>query len=100
MTTAISLRALLAIGYYGVFATVLAYLLWTGAVGQVSGAVAGAATAAMPASSVILAILVLGETPYWHHLAGCLLIVSGILVTSSRAPLSAVATPARGRNNR
>ncbi len=80
----LSTEALLAIVYYGVFATVLAYLLWTSAVGKVSGATAGAATAAMPASSVILAVLVLGELPYWHHLAGCTLIVSGILVTSVR----------------
>lgn len=74
--------ALLAIVYYGVFATVVAYLLWTAGVGRVSGAVAGAATAAMPASSVLLAALILGEQIHWYHLAGCLMIVLGILVTT------------------
>ena len=82
MTGGVSAKAMLAIGYYGVFATVIAYLLWTAAVGQVNGATAGAATAAMPASSVLLAVLILGEPLHWHHLAGCLLIVAGILVTS------------------
>jgi len=77
-----SSEALLAIVYYGVFATVLAYLLWTAGVGKVSGAAAGATTAAMPASSVLLAALVLGEQIRWFHLAGCLLIVAGILVTT------------------
>jgi drug/metabolite transporter (DMT)-like permease len=75
-------EALLAIVYYGVFATVLAYLLWTAGVGKVSGATAGAATAAMPASSVLLAGLILGEPIQWHHLLGCLMIVAGILVTT------------------
>ncbi|MBU1564855.1 MAG: DMT family transporter [Proteobacteria bacterium] len=86
MNTSLSLEAILAIVYYGVFATVLAYLLWTAAVGQVSGSTAGAATAAMPASSVILALVVLGEPPHWHQLAGCLLIITGILITSGGRP--------------
>lgn len=100
MTSMPSTEALLAIVYYGVFATVLAYLLWTGAVGKVSGATAGAATAAMPASSVILAVVVLGEAPHWQHLAGCLLIVGGILVTSLRPAVGVRITPAGDRNNR
>ena len=98
MTTGLSTAAVLAIIYYGVFATVLAYLLWTAAVGKVSGATAGAATAAMPASSVLLAVLVLGEPPHWQHLVGCLLIVGGILVTSWRPP--ARLNPAANRSNR
>ena len=100
MTEWLSPEALLAIVYYGVFATVLAYLLWTAAVGRVSGATAGAATAAMPASSVILAALLLGEPPYWQHLAGCLLIVGGILVTAGRPPVRVNAIPAADRNSR
>ena len=82
LTAAVSPAALLAILYYGVFATVIAYLLWTAAVGRVNGATAGAATAAMPASSVLLAVLLLGEQLHWHHLAGCLLIIAGIFITS------------------
>lgn len=82
MTDGIPPAALLAIVYYGVVATVIAYLLWTAAVGKVDGATAGAATAAMPASSVLLAVVVLKEQLHWHHLAGCLLIVAGIFVAS------------------
>ncbi len=79
----VSPSALLAILYYGVFATVIAYLLWTSAVGRVSGATAGAATAAMPASSVLLAAGFLSEPLHLHHLAGCLLIATGILLNSN-----------------
>ena len=82
LTEAVPPAALLAILYYGVFATVVAYLLWTSAVGRVSGATAGAATAAMPASSVLLAVFLLGEPLHPHHLAGCLLIAAGILLNS------------------
>lgn len=78
-----SQQCLLAVMYYGIFATVIAYLLWTYAVGRVDGATAGAATAAMPASSVLLAFLILGEQVLWQHLAGCVLIVSGIIVTTT-----------------
>lgn len=74
--------AFVAIIYYGVFATVIAYLLWTSAVGKVSGATAGITTAAMPASSVILATLLLDEQVHCFHLIGCLLIIAGILVTT------------------
>lgn len=76
------LTAFLAIGYYGVFATVIAYLLWTSAVAKVNGATAGVTTAAMPVSSVFLAACVLSEQVYWFHLAGCTLIIAGILITT------------------
>lgn len=69
---------LLAILYYGVVATVVAYILWTGAVGAVSGVTAGIATAAMPASAVLLSSLTLGETLTPWHLLGCLLVMLGI----------------------
>ena len=99
-TSSFSIEAVIAIVYYGVFATVLAYVLWTAAVGRVDGAIAGSATAAMPASSVILAVLVLGEPLHWQHLIGCLLIISGILVTSWRPSVSSTTIPVADRNNR
>jgi drug/metabolite transporter (DMT)-like permease len=71
---------ILAVFYYGAFATVVAYLLWTAAVGQVSGMMAGVATAAMPVTSVFLAMMVLGEQPHLLHLAGALLVIAAILV--------------------
>lgn len=73
---------ILVILYYGVFATVIAYLLWTSAVGQVDGATAGAATAAMPASAVLLAALLLNEPLGLKHFGGFMLVVAGILTTS------------------
>lgn len=77
-----SLRDILAVFYYGAFATVVAYLLWTSAVGRVSGALAGVATAAMPLSSALLAVMVLGERPQPQQLLGGLLVTAAIIVAA------------------
>ncbi|VFQ44587.1 DMT family transporter [Desulfoluna butyratoxydans] len=71
-------QAFAGIVYYGVCATAMAYLLWTHGVGRVSAEAAGAATAAMPASSVLLAALVLGEPLDHRHLLGCSMVMAGI----------------------
>jgi drug/metabolite transporter (DMT)-like permease len=73
---------LAAILYYGAIATVLAYLLWTGAVGKVSGAVAGATCAAMPAAAVLLAALMLGESLRAGQLFGCGAVIVGIVLAA------------------
>ncbi|VVS94245.1 DMT family transporter [Desulfoluna spongiiphila] len=72
------LQACTAIVYYGVCATAMAYLLWTHGVGKVSVEAAGVATAAMPASSVLLAAFVLGEPLDHRHLLGCGMVMAGI----------------------
>lgn len=92
--------SMLAILYYGIFATVVAYLLWTGAVGKVSGAVAGATTAVMPASSVLLAGVVLGEEILPRHLVGCVCIMTGIFISSCPRMRPARFIPAAGRKDR
>lgn len=93
-------RDFFAVFYYGAFATVLAYLLWTAAVGQVSGAVAGVATAAMPVSSVLLAVLVLGERPQPLQLLGALLVVAAIVVSALGPSARALAIRGADRSNR
>ena len=69
----------LAILYYGIFGTVIAYLLWTNGVGKVSSETAGIATAAMPLSSVLLGALMLHEPLGRLHLIGCIMVVTGIV---------------------
>jgi drug/metabolite transporter (DMT)-like permease len=86
----LSSSALAAIFYYGAVATVLAYLLWTNAVGKVSCAMAGASSAAMPVAAVLLSALILGESLESRQLFGCGAVVMGILlaaVPSRRRPV-------------
>lgn len=89
--TALELAAIL---YYGAVATVLAYLLWTGAVGKVSGATAGASCAAMPAAAVLLAALMLGEPLRAGQLFGCFAVILGIVLASLPSRLNCAPSPA------
>lgn len=91
---------ILAVIYYGAFATVVAYLLWTAAVGQVSGMMAGVATAAMPVTSVFLAMMVLGERPHLLHFAGALLVIVAILVLALAPSPLASAIRGADRNSK
>jgi len=100
LSAPIDAESLLAILYYGIFATVIAYLLWTGAVGNVSSAVAGATTAVMPASSVLLAGMVLGEDILPQQLAGCVCIMAGIFISSCARLLPERFIPAADRKNK
>jgi drug/metabolite transporter (DMT)-like permease len=82
MSSAPSPMELAAILYYGAVATVLAYLLWTGAVGKVSGAAAGVTCAAMPAAAVLLAALMFGESLRAGQIFGCGAVILGIMLAA------------------
>jgi drug/metabolite transporter (DMT)-like permease len=67
-----------AIAYFGAVFTVVAYILWFRGVAQVKGTTAGAFSAVMPVSAVILSTLFLGETFTWTHALGILLVLGSI----------------------
>lgn len=75
-------QAWLAVAWYAVVITVGGYFFWFWGVTRVDGSMAGVATAALPVSSVGLSALVLGETPTIGMLAGCGLVLAGILAVS------------------
>ena len=75
-------EAWLAVVWYAVVITVGGYFFWFWGVTRVDGSRAGVATAALPVSSVALSALVLGETPTLGMLAGCGLVLAGILAVS------------------
>lgn len=71
-----------AVIYYGLVVTVMAYLFWFAGVVHVPASSAGIITGILPVSAVFLSALVLGEDLHWYHLAGCVLVLSGILSIS------------------
>lgn len=79
-----SIGALAALGYVGIFPSVLAYLLYTAAVGRFGPARAGMTIHLMPVFGAILAMAFLDERLRPFHLAGFAAIVGG-LVCSNRA---------------
>ena len=76
--------SLAALGYVGVFASVIAYLFWNRGVREVGPARAGVFLHLMPLFGAGLAIVFLGERIAWFHLAGAAAIVVGIVLASRR----------------
>jgi drug/metabolite transporter (DMT)-like permease len=71
-----------AILYVGVFPSILAYVFWNRAVGQVGPSVAGIFMHLMPVFGSLLAWLFLGERIRAFHIVGIALILGGITLTT------------------
>lgn len=74
-----------AVLYSALGSLLLAYAGWSYVVTRLGAARAGVTMHLMPAISVGLAALFLGERPYWYHFAGVGLILAGVALASSRA---------------
>lgn len=71
---------------YSAFGSLLlAYAGWSYVVTRLGAARAGVTMHLMPAISVGLAALFLGERPYWYHFAGVALILGGVTLASARS---------------
>ena len=69
--------------YVGVFASVVAFACWNHGVARVGAARAGLFIHLMPVFAAILAMLFLGETMHWYHVAGIAAIAAGIWLSST-----------------
>ena len=69
------------------FSSVLAYIFWNRGVERVGANVAGLFVHLMPVFGVVLAWLILDERLAQYHIAGIVLILCGIYVTSRFAPV-------------
>lgn len=74
-----SQNALLALGYVGIFPSVIAYLLYTIGVARVGAVRAGLFIHLIPVFGTILSMLFLNETLHFYHLIGASAIFAGIL---------------------
>lgn len=81
----VSAPVLLSIGYIGLFASAIAFLLWSYGVAQIGPSRAGQFVHLMPVSGPGLAFALLGEVPTPGQLAGAALVLSGILIVEYRA---------------
>jgi drug/metabolite transporter (DMT)-like permease len=70
--------------YSALGSLLLAYAGWSYVVTRLGAARAGVTMHLMPAISVGLAALFLGERPYWFHFAGVALILAGVTLASAR----------------
>lgn len=76
------------LGYYGAFISVVAYFLWFRGIVDVPASTAGVFTAVMPLSAIFFSALLLGEAVTMAHMAGCALVLAGILLISGFRPMS------------
>ena len=82
----------LAIGYVGLFPSLIAYLCFNRGVELLGAAPAGLYLNIMPVIGAALAALFLGEAIRWYHLVGMVLIGVGILCSAGRATRPLVKT--------
>jgi drug/metabolite transporter (DMT)-like permease len=76
---------LLSIGYIALFASAIAFLLWSRGVSELGPVRAGQFVNLMPLFGAALALLILGEVPTWAELAGAALVLCGIAFVEHRS---------------
>lgn len=69
----------LAIIWYGVFATVIAFIFWYAGISRSTAFNAAVCSGLMPLSSLLLSIVLLGERVSYQQLIGALLIILAII---------------------
>jgi drug/metabolite transporter (DMT)-like permease len=74
---------LAAFGYYGVFASALAYLCWYTGIKKVPASTAGTFSGFMPLSGFGLSILIFGERPGALGIAGAVLALAGMTLCAA-----------------
>jgi drug/metabolite transporter (DMT)-like permease len=79
----VSPGTVLALGYIGVFASVLAYVFWNQGVEAIGAARAGLSMNLMPVFGAVLSVVFLGESFAIHHAIGAPLVLAGVLLGSS-----------------
>ncbi|HKB63173.1 MAG TPA: DMT family transporter [Burkholderiales bacterium] len=81
---ALSPRTIAAIGYLAVFPSIVAYICWNHAVAVVGPNVAGFFNPVIPVFGTLFAVTLLGEPFRPYHLAGFVLVLGGVVLTSGR----------------
>lgn len=79
-----SVPVLLSIGYIALFASAIAFLLWSHGVAQLGPARAGQFVHLMPVFGAGLSFAVLGEMPTPVQIGGAILVLSGIAIVERR----------------
>src|SRR5207245_396257 len=77
-----------ALAYYGLVVTVLAFVLWARGLAVVPASTAAVFTAVLPLSAVLLSYAILGEAFAWSHVLGAACVIGGIVLLA-REPAGA-----------
>lgn len=78
--SALGIKEWLALVWYGLFVTALAFIFWYAGIKRCTAYTAAAFSGMMPFTSLILSILILGEQTGWQQWFGGTLVVIGMLL--------------------
>lgn len=74
----------LALAWYGVFVTALAFICWYAGIKRSTAQAAAAFSGMMPFTSLILSVIILGEYAGWQQWSGGALVIMGIVLIGAR----------------
>ncbi|OGY38681.1 MAG: hypothetical protein A2391_00105 [Candidatus Brennerbacteria bacterium RIFOXYB1_FULL_41_13] len=86
--TTVGLGGWASIIYYGLFATVVAFLLWFKGLSSIEASASGVFTALVPISAMIFSYLILRERIYTIHIIGAACVILGIVFIHHRGSLT------------
>jgi len=75
----IGIQEWLALVWYGLIVTAVAFIFWYSGIKRCKASVAAAFSGMMPFTSMILSVLILGEKPGWQQWSGGLMVVAGMM---------------------
>lgn len=77
----IGIKGWMALLWYGLFVTALAFVFWYAGIRRCDASVAATFSGMMPLTSLLLAVWLLDEQPGWQQWSGGIMIVLGMLLT-------------------
>ncbi len=77
----LSITGWVALVWYGLFVTALAFIFWYAGIKRCDASVAAAFSGMMPFTALILSVVLLNEQPGWQQWLGGLLVVFGMVLT-------------------
>lgn len=86
LSAGLGAREWLALAWYGVFVTALAFLCWYLGIQSCGAFTAAAFSGMMPFTSMLLSVVLLGERPYLRQWLGGLFIIAGIILIGGSRP--------------
>ena len=81
-TVTVTAKLVAAIVYLALFSSIVAYVCWNHAVPLVGPNVAGFFNPLVPVFGTLSAVLILGEQIHGYHIAGFVLVLGGVFLTS------------------
>lgn len=76
----LGIKEWLALVWYGLFVTALAFIFWYAGIKRCTAYTAAAFSGMMPFTSLILSVLLLGEQVGWQQWSGGILVITGMLL--------------------